>query len=130
MGAALIGFVIGLVVGATTGTAMGAFGIGALGMLVGLAVYGVGWMRLHLGDAPTVERHRVMCTPFGQIADLELEGDLERGRWYDVRRCSLLRPANVVDCDKGCIRQVNAAGLRPGQPCSCQAHDEAAPIAS
>lgn len=121
MGAALIGFVVGLVVGATTGTELGAFAGGVVGMLVGLAVWAFGSLRARLGDDPTVERHRIMCTPFGQSADCEVVGDLKRGRWYDVRSCSLLQPATQVDCDKGCLRQINAAGVRPGQPCDCGA---------
>lgn len=122
MGATLmIGTVVGLVVGASTGTEMGAFAGAMLGMFVGLAIFGFFRVRARLGDAPTVERHRVMCTPLGHAADCEFAGDLKTGRWYDVNRCSLLRPANQVDCDKGCLRQLRLAGVRPGRPCDCGA---------
>jgi hypothetical protein len=119
MGAALIGAVVGLVLGAATGTEIGAFAGAALGMLAGLSLHALFWMRSHLGDAPTVERHRVMCTPLGSVAECELVGDLERGRWYDVKSCSLLQPATQVDCEKGCIRRITHAGVRPGGTCSC-----------
>jgi hypothetical protein len=118
---AAIGFIIGLVLGASTGTGeLGAFAGATMGMLIGVAVHGFGWVRDHLGDAPTIERHRVMCTPFGHAADLELAGDVQRGRWFDVKSCSLLRPSNQVDCEKGCLRQINLSGLKPGRPCECE----------
>jgi hypothetical protein len=115
MGASAIGTVFGFALGAATGTAMGAFAGAFLGMFVGLGLGGLFWMRAHLGDTPTVERHLVMCTPFGHAADCQFEGDLETGRWYDVKSCSLLRPASQVDCDKGCLRQLQLSGVRPGR---------------
>jgi hypothetical protein len=120
MGASLLGFVFGAAVGACTGTEIGAFAGAVVGMLVGLSIHGFGWARARLGDAPTVERHVVMCTPFGRAAELELVGDLQVGRWYDVKSCSLLEVATKVDCDKGCLGRVRDAGVRPGRACGCE----------
>ncbi len=120
MGATFIGFVIGLALGAGTGTAGGAFIGGVLGMLVGVTAHGVGWIRAHRGDAPTIERHRVVCTPYGQIADIEFVGDLETRRWLDVKRCSLLPVADRVACDKRCLHRLSDSGVKPGAPCSCE----------
>lgn len=118
MGASLIGFAIGLAVGASTGTEFGAFAGAMLGMTLGFAVYGLAWLRAHSGDEPTVERHSVMCTPFGHAAECEFEGDLGLRRWHDVKSCSLLDDPNHVDCDKGCVRQLNLARVRPTRPAS------------
>jgi hypothetical protein len=129
MGATLIGFALGLVVGAATGTEGGAFGGAMLGMSIGLVVFGVQWMRAHLGDEPVVERHLVMCTPYGQVAEAEFVGDLGTKRWGDVTRCSLLRDPDHVDCDKGCVALMNLAHVRPGKACACE-HASAAEQAS
>jgi hypothetical protein len=115
----IVGFFLGLVAGAATGTMGAAFGGAMVGMSIGIVIYGVGWMRSHLGNAPTVERHLVMCTPYGHAAACEFEGDLETKRWYDVKSCSLLQEPTHVDCNKGCLRQLTLAGVRPGEPCSC-----------
>jgi hypothetical protein len=120
MGAAFIGFIIGFALGAGSGTAGGAFIGGVLGMLVGVAAHSAGWIRAHRGDAPTIERHRVVCTPYGKVADIEFEGDLETRRWLDVKRCSLLPVAGTVACDKRCLHQLSDSGIKPGAPCSCE----------
>ena len=113
----MIGFALGLVAGASTGTAIGAFFGAMIGMTIGLTIHGYSWARVRLGDAPVVETHRVMCTSFGQAAKAEYVGDLERGRFYDVKRCSLIE--GKVDCEKGCLRQIRLAGVKPGEPCNC-----------
>jgi hypothetical protein len=115
MGPTLIGFLLGAVIGAFTGTQLGAYAGAMLGMLVGGSIWGLGWLRRHLGDQPTVERHRVVCTPFGAIAEAEVVGDLGTGRWHDVRSCSLLRSERGVDCEKRCIYRLEHAGVRPGR---------------
>ena len=121
MGATLIGFVLGLAVGAVTGAEFGAFAGGIVGILLGLSVYAVGWVRSHLREViPTVARHRVMCFPYAQAAECEFVGDLKSGRWYDVRRCSLLEEPTKVDCEKDCIRLMNVTGVRPGDACGCE----------
>jgi hypothetical protein len=120
MGAMSIGLVLGAVLGAGISGEIGAVFGAALGMFVGGAAWAIAWMRGHLGSAPTLEHHRVMCTPFGHVAACEFEGDLATGRWYDVKRCSLLRPDVEVDCDKGCLRQLRLAGVRPGRPCDLE----------
>ncbi len=121
MAASLIGFVLGLAVGAATGTAFAAFAGGMVGMLLGLSVYAVGWMRSHLREAiPTVARHCVICFPYGQAAECEFVGDLKSGRWYDVIRCSLLQEPTKVECDKGCVRLMNLTRVRPGDACRCE----------
>ncbi len=118
MTASVIGFALGLVLGAATGTEGAAFGGAMLGMLVGLGVHGISWARAHLGDEPVVEHHRAMCTPYGHVADVELVGDAGAGRWFDVKRCSLLEDPDHVDCDKGCVRMMNLSGTRPGGHCA------------
>ncbi len=129
MGAAAIGFVIGMALGAGTGTAAGAFVGGVLGMLLGVTAHGVLWVRDHLGEAPTLEHHRLVCSSYGAVADCELVGDLERRRWLDVRRCSLRTRDREPSCDKRCLRLINDAGVRPGTACHCQdpGQDPAAP---
>jgi hypothetical protein len=125
----LIGFVLGMVAGAATGTVGAAYGFALLGMSVGLLVHGVRWLRAHLGDEPIVERHLVMCTPYGQVAEADFAGDRGTGRWSDVTRCSLLDDPDHVDCDKGCVALMNLAHVRPGTACGCEhaaAADEAA----
>lgn len=120
MGAMTVGAVLGFILGAASGTHAGAFAGTVLGMSVGLLVFGVGWIRAHGGGAPTIEHHRILCTPNGRAADCELEGDLVTGRWYDVRSCSLLRPANDVYCGKPCLRLIKDSGTRPGRGCDCE----------
>lgn len=120
MGAALIGFAIGFALGAGSGTAGGAF-IGAiLGMLVGIMAHAVMWVWARRGDAPTIEHHRVLCTPYGRIADVAIAGDLETRRWTDIRGCSLLPVATDVRCDKRCLHRMNDSNVKPGDPCSCE----------
>lgn len=114
MGFVLIGFVLGALVGAVTGTGLGIFAGGVAGVFLGGMLYGLSWLRRHAGDSPTVERHCVMCERFGQHADCELVGDLGTKRWYDVESCSL-QPTGV-DCHKGCLSLMTAAGVRPGSP--------------
>jgi hypothetical protein len=121
MGSMLIGFVIGLAVGALTGTELGAFAGGVLGVLAGAALHGARWLRVHLAETSVTERHRVMCTPLGHLADVELVGEPRSGRWFDVRRCSLLPVADRVTCDKGCVRLLDLTGVRAGAPCRCGA---------
>jgi hypothetical protein len=121
MGASLIGFALGLAVGAWTGTAFGALAGGVIGMVLGLSVHAAGWMRAQLRETvPTVERHSVMCFPYAQAAECDFVGDLKSGRWTDVRRCSLLKTPDHVDCDKGCIRLMALTGVRPGEGCRCE----------
>jgi hypothetical protein len=108
-------FLLGLVVGAGTGDAVGAFAGGMVGILLGLTIIAVGWMRSHLRETnPTVASHSVMCFPFAQAAECEFVGDAKSGRWYDVRKCSLLQAPKSLDCDKGCVRLLNATRERPG----------------
>jgi len=57
-------------------------------------------------------------------------GDLRSGRWYDVRRCSLLKVPTKVDCDKGCIRLITLAHVRPGRACRCEASDSDSSVSS
>ena len=92
-----------------------------LGGLVGAMFHAGSWMWANSGDQPVIERHRVMCTPYGAFADIDFEGDRQRGRWTDVKRCSLLPVMNEVSCDKRCLRRINDAGVRPGQGCDCGA---------
>jgi hypothetical protein len=120
MGAMAIGAVLGFILGATSGTQAGAFAGAIFGMSVGLFVYGFFWARARAGDMPTIERHQILCTPLGRIADCEVQGDLETRRWYDIKRCSLLRPATNVDCDKTCLKMINDSGTRPGSDCHCE----------
>lgn len=120
MGAGLIGFILGLLVGALTGTELGAITGGLTGLLIGLSVHAFGWLRSHLGDAPAVRRHLVMCTVFGQTADCDFVGDTGTGRWFDVTRCSLLSSPTQVNCDKGCIDLIRAGHVRPGEACNCE----------
>jgi hypothetical protein len=119
MGATFIGFILGVLAGAVTGTELGVVAGGVLGTLLGLSVHAFGWIRSHLGDAPTVERHRIVCAVYGQTADCDFAGDLYSGRWYDVRRCSLLPVPTRVDCDKGCLPLMTSTRTRPGRGCSC-----------
>ncbi len=130
MGLVFMGTIFGLILGAGSGTEVGAFFGAVVGMSAGLVVYGLGWMRAHLGSAPTVETHRLICTPQGALADCELEGDLETGRWSDVKRCSLLHPAGDVSCEKSCLRLMNDSGVKPGAACHCEDEPAAAPLAS
>jgi hypothetical protein len=109
------GFVLGLILGVGSGTGAGAFAGAVIGISVGLAVYAFGWVRAHTGNAPTLERHRMICTPSGTFAECELLGDLERRRWVDVRRCSLQSPDAEPACEKSCLRLMNDAGVRPGK---------------
>ena len=120
MGAGVIGLILGLLAGALTGTQLGAVTGAGIGLLIGLSVHAVGWMRSHLGDAPMVQHHLVMCTVFGASADCDFVGDRETGRWYDVARCTLLANPSHVDCDKGCVRLVKAGHARPGEQCKCE----------
>jgi hypothetical protein len=120
MGATVIGFVLGAVVGAMWGTEAGAMAGGLLGALSGFSVHGAAWLWAHSGDEPTVERHRLLCTPVGQFADVELLGDMQRKRWLDVQRCSL--EGDTVTCDKTCLRLMNDGRVRPGRSCDCPAH--------
>lgn len=121
MGAGVIGFILGALVGALTGTEIGALVGGLGGAVIGLTVHALIWMRDHLGSDATVERHQVMCTPFGQAADCDFVGDLQTGRWYDVKRCSLLGSDADVDCDKGCVRLMTLSHERPGRCRDCHA---------
>ena len=116
MVAGLIVFALGVIVGAATGTVLGALVGGIVGMLLGGLVHGLLWTRSRLREnVPTVEAHSVMCFPYAQSAECEFVGDLESGRWVDVKRCSLLRDPNHVNCDKGCIRLMNVTSVRPGE---------------
>ena len=119
MGAALIGFVFGFALGAGSGTAGGALIGGTLGMLLGVSAHSIRWLWAHRGDAPTVERHRVICTPYGRLADIDFVGDLEARRWLDVKRCSLVPVATEVSCDKRCVNRLSDSGIKPGDPCDC-----------
>jgi hypothetical protein len=119
MGTSLIGFILGALAGAATGSALGVVLGGVLGTLLGLSVHAFGWMRSHLGNAPTVERHRIVCAVFGQTAECDFAGDLHSGRWYDVKRCSLLSVPTRVDCDKGCLPLMMSMRTRPGRACAC-----------
>ncbi|MBK9030405.1 MAG: hypothetical protein IPL61_03540 [Myxococcales bacterium] len=117
----MIGVVIGFILGAGAYGAGGAVGGAMVGALVGGSAHALVWMWAHSGNAPVVERHRVMCTPYGAVADIDFEGDLQRRRWTDVKRCSLLQVATEVSCDKRCLRRINDARVRPGGACDCQA---------
>ncbi len=121
MGATMIGVLLGLILGASTYGEAGAIGGVVLGGLVGAMFHAGSWMWANSGDHPVIERHRVMCTPYGAFADIDFEGDRQRGRWTDVKRCSLLPVMNEVSCDKRCLRRINDAGVRPGQGCDCGA---------
>jgi hypothetical protein len=118
MAVIIIGIVLGSVGGATWGTA-GAFTGAVIGFAVGMTVHSAAWLWAHSGNLPVVERHRLMCTPSGTFADCELEGDAERGRWLDVKRCSL-QGAGRPGCDKGCLALMNHGRVRPGRRCSCR----------
>jgi hypothetical protein len=118
MSATVIGFILGALLGALTGTEVGIATGGVAGALVGLTVHVLMWMRAHAGSAPTLEQHRVMCTAYGQAADCEFEGDLGTGRWYDVKRCSILAEPDAVRCDKGCVRLMTLTDVRPGKRCA------------
>jgi hypothetical protein len=118
----VLGFGIGAAAGGMVGAAAGA----VAGMLVGFPVYAVGWIRSHPRNAiPTIERHEVMCFPYGHAAECDFTGDLRGGRWYDVAWCSLkqARP----QCDKGCVELLNAARVRPGRACDCEGSDRPSP---
>ncbi|MBZ0238591.1 MAG: complement resistance protein TraT [Deltaproteobacteria bacterium] len=121
MGAALIGFVIGFALGLGTGSAAGALVVAILGALVGVSAHAARWLWAHRGDSPTVERHRVFCTPYGRSAVIDFVGDLETRRWLDVKRCSLLRVATDVSCDKRCVNRMRDSGIKPGDRCDCHA---------
>jgi hypothetical protein len=116
MVASLYLFLGGVAIGAGMGrSAVAALAGGVVGFSIGLGVAAIAWIRSHLRDtAPVTERHRVMCFPYGQAADCELVGDLDSRRWYDVARCSMKHVQSGVTCDKGCIRLMNAARVRPG----------------
>lgn len=120
MGAAIIGFAIGFALGAGTGTGGGAFVGGILGAMLGASIHAIRWLWAHRGDAPTVERHRVLCTPYGRVADIDFVGDLDTRRWLGVKRCSLLRVADEVACDKRCLNRIKHSGVKPGDPCDCE----------
>lgn len=128
MGSVIMGTIFGLILGAGSGTEAGAFFGAVVGMSVGLLVYGLLWMRNNLGSAPTLEQHRLICTPNGAMADCELEGDLETGRWTNVVRCTLLHPASEVDCEKSCLRLMNDSGIKPGMSCHCEDDAQASAI--
>jgi hypothetical protein len=131
MVASLYLFLGGVAVGAGTGSAVAALAGGMVGLLLGLAVYAGGWVRAHLREsAPVAERHSVMCFPYAQAADCDFLGDLKHRRWYDVARCSLMRVPTEVACDKGCIRMLNLARVRPGDGCSCGALGSASDASS
>jgi hypothetical protein len=119
MGATIVGFLLGMGLGAATGNPLAALAGAVTGVLLGLSVHAIRRLRAYLREGtPTVERHQVMCFAYGQAADCELVGDLDSGRWRDVKRCSLLPLPTQVDCDKGCVRLMTQAGVRPGQPSS------------
>lgn len=120
MGATAIGLIIGAVLGAWTGSMATALVAAALGTLVGAAVHAALWLwGDDDDDGPVVETHQVLCTPRGQVAAITFVGDRARGRWTEVRRCSLLPVAADVGCEQRCLRRINDAGVRPGGPCSC-----------
>lgn len=119
MGAMAIGTVLGATLGAATGTQAGAFIGAVLGLTAGIVVLGISWMRVHAGNSPVLENHRILCTPNGRVADCEIEGDLASGRWYDVHKCSLMSPENDVYCAKTCLHMINDNGVRPGGDCNC-----------
>ncbi len=115
MGAMSMGMLAGFLVGAGLwGSSAGGFAGAVLGMFAGLTVFGARWAWAHSGNAPVRDVHRIMCEPSGTFADCELEGDMQRGRWLDVKRCSLLTPDNQVWCDKTCLKMINDGGPRPG----------------
>lgn len=114
MAAMVIGFLLGAIAGAAAGAGAGAYVGGVTGLSIGLGVHALGWLRAHSGDAPTLERHRLMCTSSGTFADCELLGDLDRRRWIDVRRCSLQGADSEPACEKSCVRLMNHTGVRPG----------------
>ena len=122
MGATLIGFLVGMVLGGGSGSMAVAMLFGALGAITGALAHGSVWLYAHSGDRPVLETHRVMCTPYGQTADITFEGDLDRGKWTRVERCSLLPVVGRPECDQHCLRRMNEAGARPGKGCSCGAH--------
>jgi hypothetical protein len=122
MGATLIGFLVGMVLGSGSGSMGIAMLGGVLGAMTGALAHATIWLYAHSGNRPIVATHRVLCTPYGQAADITFEGDLDRGRWTDVKRCSLLPVVGRVECDKRCVRRMNEAGVRPGDDCSCGAH--------
>jgi hypothetical protein len=121
MAAIVLGFLLGLTLGAATGTAGGAFAGAMIGALFGACVHGIAWAWAHSGDAPIVERHRVICTPQGTFADVELLGDANRRRWLAVKRCSLID--GKVDCDQGCVSLMNLSH-KPGTSCDCEGPTE------
>lgn len=121
MGATLIGLIFGALVGALTGTEFGVVSGAFVGVSIGFSIWAVTWIHDHFGDAPVVERHRVMCDRYGQAADIEFMGDLHTGHFYDVKSCTLLaQPTNVV-CHKGCLAMMKAGHVRPGVACGCHA---------
>ncbi len=124
MGATLIGLVFGALVGALTGTELGVWSGAFVGLSIGFSIWAFAWIRDHFGEAPVVERHRVMCDRYGQAAEIEFAGDLHSGRWYDVKSCSLQPVANEVGCHKGCVAMMKAGHVRPGVVCGCHATDQ------
>jgi hypothetical protein len=80
---------------------------------VGAIAAAMSWLRDNTGNNPTVETHRLLCTPRGTHADVELVGDLGTKRWNDVRQCSLEDPDHV-NCDKTCKVMMNDARVKPG----------------
>ncbi len=125
MTAGIIGLMLGMTLGFGSGTGGGAMLGAALGLMAGLGIHAMAWLWAHSGNAPTVEQHRLFCSSYGTAADAELAGDLERGRWLDVKRCSL--QGAEVTCDKQCLRLVNDIGMRPGAACGC--HPTTTPLA-
>lgn len=120
MAASLIGFVFGAMAGAATGTVVGICAGAAAGVLIGLSIDALRWLRSLAANAPITERHLAMCMVYGQPAECEFVGDLQSGRWTDVRSCSLSSVAGRIDCEKSCVRLIGTAHVRPGQSCSCR----------
>ena len=116
MGTTAILLLIGALLGAISGTQVGAFAGAVLGMTIGASIYGIGWLWAHTGNAPVIERHRLLCTTRGTFADVELSGDLKRGRWLGVKRCSL--EGGPPRCDATCVRLIGAC-QKPGAACHC-----------
>jgi hypothetical protein len=116
----LIGGLLGFILGAGTGTLPAAFAGGILGMSIGMLIHGYSWVRAHSGNHPVIEHHRILCTPHGTVAELELLGDTDTKRWLDVRRCSIEGEDAKVTCSKMCLRMARDNGIKPGEHCDCE----------
>lgn len=115
----LLGTIFGMFAGAYWGVEV-AFAGAVLGMLGGLTWFGGSWLWLHSGNEPVVRHHRMICTPNGAFAEIDMVGDRGRNRWVSIQKCSLRDPQTDISCARTCLRMLNDSHVRPGKGCDCQ----------